>query len=30
MKLNNNYCRREGDVFDATIYIYLLTVGHIM
>ena len=30
MKLNNNYYRTEGDVFNTTIYHYLFIVGHIV
>ena len=30
MKLNSNYYRAEGDVFNVTICHYLFIVGHIM
>ena len=30
MKLNNNYYRTEGDVFNAIIYHYLFIVDYIM
>ena len=29
-KLNSNYYRTEGDVFNMTFYHYLFIVGHIM